>query len=128
MHKLSCACITLLSPPLPPHPLPSRSFRLPLESVSHIPSSLPLQFRGDTTVFLHPDRLAAGGCSGLAALCSSLAARLQPWLASQGYDVGGRPTFQLGCERVLGIIPMRWPAVDSNGKICPAAAECEARL
>ncbi|GAB4817949.1 hypothetical protein N2152v2_004995 [Parachlorella kessleri] len=55
------------------------------------------QARGDTTVFLHPDRLAASGCPALASFLASTIAQLQPWLAGQGYDVGGRPTCQLGC-------------------------------
>lgn len=56
-----------------------------------------VQYRGDTIVFLHPDRLAAQGCAALAAFLAATASELRPWLERQGYDVGGRPTFQLGC-------------------------------
>lgn len=53
-------------------------------------------FRSDRVAFVRPAELRAEGHGLLAALLERLSSTLQPWLAAQGWDVGGRPTFQLG--------------------------------
>lgn len=53
--------------------------------------------RGDQAAWLQgPAALEAEGRPALAAAVRRLGA-LQPWLAAQGFDVGGRPSFQLAC-------------------------------
>ncbi|KAI7838991.1 hypothetical protein COHA_007231 [Chlorella ohadii] len=53
--------------------------------------------RGDQAAWLQgPAELESEGRPTLAAAVRRLAA-LQPWLAGQGHDVGGRPSFQLAC-------------------------------
>ncbi|GLC55882.1 hypothetical protein PLESTB_001039600 [Pleodorina starrii] len=52
--------------------------------------------RGDTMRWLHPGREAAAGRGALASLLARMEA-LRRSLESQGYPVGGRPTYQLAC-------------------------------
>lgn len=53
--------------------------------------------RGDQAAWLQgPAELESEGRPTLAAAVRRLAT-LQPWLAGQGHDVGGRPSFQLAC-------------------------------